>query len=67
MKLDVQFELNYKDIPHFPVSTVESHSGKFIFGFLGDKAVMAMQGRFHRYEGLFITRSDISNSGDALI
>ncbi|MFN6074178.1 MAG: purine-nucleoside phosphorylase, partial [Fluviicola sp.] len=38
-------------IPHFPVSTVESHSGKLIFGKLGDKQVIAMQGRFHYYEG----------------
>lgn len=44
-------ELNYKDIPNFPVSTVEGHSGKLIFGYLGDRYVMAMQGRFHYYEG----------------
>ena len=43
--------IDYKDIPHFPVSTVEGHSGKLIFGFLGNKRVMAMQGRFHYYEG----------------
>lgn len=41
----------YKDIPNFPVSTVEGHSGNLIFGKLGDKPVMAMQGRFHYYEG----------------
>lgn len=41
----------YKDIPHFPVSTVEGHSGRLIFGKLGDKEVMAMEGRFHYYEG----------------
>ncbi len=44
-------EISYKDIPHFPVSTVESHSGKLIFGELGGKKVVAMQGRFHFYEG----------------
>ncbi|MGC6433805.1 MAG: purine-nucleoside phosphorylase [Crocinitomicaceae bacterium] len=44
-------EIPYKDIPHFPVSTVESHSGKLIFGELGGKKVVAMQGRFHYYEG----------------
>lgn len=44
-------EINYKDIPNFPVSTVESHSGKLIFGELGGKHVVAMQGRFHYYEG----------------
>lgn len=49
--IDVRKELEYKDIPNFPVSTVEGHSGKLIFGNLGDKYVMAMQGRFHYYEG----------------
>jgi purine-nucleoside phosphorylase len=44
-------ELPYTDIPNFPVSTVEGHSGKMIFGKLGNKDVMAMQGRFHYYEG----------------
>ena len=44
-------ELSYKDIPNFPVSTVEGHSGKLIFGKLGNKDIMAMQGRFHYYEG----------------
>lgn len=44
-------EIPYKDIPNFPVSTVEGHSGKLIFGKLGDKDIMAMEGRFHYYEG----------------
>lgn len=44
-------EIDYKDIPHFPVSTVEGHSGRLIFGHLSGKKVMAMQGRFHYYEG----------------
>lgn len=44
-------ELDYKDIPNFPVSTVEGHSGKLMFGKLGGRDVMAMQGRFHYYEG----------------
>ncbi len=44
-------EILYKDIPNFPVSTVEGHSGKLIFGRLGGKDIMAMQGRFHYYEG----------------
>jgi len=43
--------IEYEDIPHFPVSTVESHHGKLIFGRLGGKDVVAMQGRFHYYEG----------------
>lgn len=41
----------YSEIPNFPVSTVEGHSGNFIFGILAGKRVMAMQGRFHYYEG----------------
>ncbi len=41
----------YENIPHFPVSTVESHHGRLIFGTLGGKHVVAMQGRFHFYEG----------------
>lgn len=41
----------YKDIPNFPLSTVVSHEGRLIFGSLGGKAVVAMQGRFHLYEG----------------
>lgn len=50
-EMDVKCTLEYKDIPNFPVSTVESHSGKLIFGKLGGKTVVAMQGRFHFYEG----------------
>lgn len=43
--------IDYAEIPHFPVSTVESHHGKLIFGTLSGKPVIAMQGRFHYYEG----------------
>jgi purine-nucleoside phosphorylase len=43
--------LSYEDIPHFPVSTVEFHNGKLVFGNLSGKRVMVMQGRFHYYEG----------------
>ena len=50
-EIEVIDEISYADIPNFPVSTVESHSGKLIFGNLGGKAVVAMQGRFHYYEG----------------
>ena len=50
-KMTIELELPYKDIPHFPVSTVESHTGKLLMGYLGGKRVMAMQGRFHYYEG----------------
>ncbi len=49
--IDVEKIINYKDIPHFPISTVESHSGKLILGKLSGKKVVAMQGRFHYYEG----------------
>ena len=44
-------EIPYSEIPNFPVSTVEGHSGKLIFGKLGGVDIMAMQGRFHYYEG----------------
>ena len=49
--INVQYEIEYEDLPHFPLSTVESHHGKLIFGKIGDKNVVAMQGRFHFYEG----------------
>lgn len=50
-EIEIENEIPYEQIPHFPVSTVESHSGKLIFGTLGGKQVVAMQGRFHFYEG----------------
>ena len=50
-ELTETYEIDYKDIPNFPVSTVEGHSGRLIFGRLGGKEIMAMQGRFHYYEG----------------
>ena len=50
-EVEVDHVIEYKDIPHFPVSTVESHSGKLIFGKLAGKDVVVMQGRFHYYEG----------------
>lgn len=50
-KMDITAELDYHEIPNFPISTVEGHSGKLIFGNLGGKYVMAMKGRFHYYEG----------------
>lgn len=49
--MEVERTIDYTDIPHFPVSTVESHSGKLIFGTLHGKKILAMQGRFHYYEG----------------
>ncbi|WP_340104441.1 purine-nucleoside phosphorylase [Rhodohalobacter sp. 8-1] len=50
-EMEVVKEISYDKIPHFPVSTVESHAGKLLFGTLGGKEVVAMQGRFHYYEG----------------
>ena len=49
--IDVEYRLEYKDIPNMPVSTVEGHKGCMIFGTVGGKKVVAMQGRFHYYEG----------------
>ena len=46
-----KYEFPYSEIPNFPVSTVEGHAGKLIFGRLGGKDIMAMEGRFHYYEG----------------
>lgn len=50
-KIEVEKEVPYSAIPHFPVSTVKGHSGKLIFGEVGGKKVIAMSGRFHYYEG----------------
>lgn len=50
-EIEVIESFDYKDIPNFPISTVEGHSGRLIFGRLGGKEVLAMQGRFHFYEG----------------
>jgi len=50
-EIETDLALSYKDIPNFPVSTVEGHSGKLIFGRLSGKRVVAMSGRFHYYEG----------------
>jgi purine-nucleoside phosphorylase len=49
--IEKEVQLAYNFIPHFPISTVESHFGRLIFGTLGGKKVVAMQGRFHYYEG----------------
>ncbi len=49
--IDIAHTIDYSDIPGFPVSTVEGHKGRLIFGTLGGKKIVAMQGRFHYYEG----------------
>ncbi len=50
-EIETEVVIPYEDIPHFPLSTVEFHSGKLIFGNLSAKSIIAMQGRFHFYEG----------------
>ena len=50
-QIEVDLEIPYQEIPHFPISTVESHSGTLLFGHLAGKKVLAMKGRFHYYEG----------------
>ena len=49
--ITIEFTLPYNEIPNFPLSTVQGHKGALVFGTIGDKKVMAMQGRFHFYEG----------------
>lgn len=50
-EIDIEKEIPYSEVPHFPVSTVEGHSGKLIFGKLNGRRIVAMAGRFHYYEG----------------
>lgn len=50
-RIDIDHKIDYEDIPNFPISTVEGHSGCLIFGRLSGKKVVVMQGRFHFYEG----------------
>ena len=54
-EMQVKFTLPYNEIPNFPVSTVQGHKGALVFGTIGDKKVVAMQGRFHFYEGYSMT------------
>lgn len=49
--IKIEFTLPYSEIPNFPIVTVEGHKGALVFGTIGDKKVVAMQGRFHFYEG----------------
>tara|TARA_R100001143_G_scaffold52289_1_gene47232 strand:+ start:7837 stop:8673 length:837 start_codon:yes stop_codon:yes gene_type:complete len=72
-EMTIETVISYDEIPHFPVSTVESHAGKLLFGTLGDKEIVAMQGRFHYYEGynmnqiVFPVRVLKENGADTLI
>ena len=50
-KIEVELELSYNVIPHFPIATVEFHFGKLIYGKIGGRKVLALQGRYHYYEG----------------
>ncbi len=50
-RIEIDATISYESIPHFPVSTVESHSGRLVFGRIGGHEVVVMQGRFHQYEG----------------
>ena len=50
-EIEVKVQFDYWDIPHFPISTVEGHAGRLLVGTLGGKDIIAMQGRFHYYEG----------------
>ncbi|OAB26275.1 purine-nucleoside phosphorylase [Flavobacterium fryxellicola] len=54
-EMEVAFTLPYNEIPNFPVSTVQGHKGALVFGTIGAKKVVAMQGRFHFYEGYSMT------------
>jgi purine-nucleoside phosphorylase len=54
-EMKVEYMLPYNEIPNFPVSTVQGHKGALVFGTIGDKKVVAMQGRFHFYEGYSMT------------
>lgn len=49
--MQIELEINYNELPHFPVSTVKGHGGKLIFGKMHDKNIVVMAGRFHYYEG----------------
>ena len=50
-EIKIEHEISYQEIPNFPISTVQGHNGKLIFGELNEKKVMVLQGRFHFYEG----------------
>lgn len=55
-EIESKVEIDYKDVPNFPLTTVEGHAGKFVYGFLGNRRVIAMKGRFHHYEGYDVSQ-----------
>ena len=59
-EIAVEAEVPYAEIPGFPLSTVETHAGRLLLGRLGGRAVVAMEGRFHRYEGFELRAGDLS-------
>ena len=64
-EIAVEAAIPYADIPGFPEPTVESHRGRLLCGTLGGRTVLAMQGRFHRYEGYTMAAGDVSGAGAA--
>jgi purine-nucleoside phosphorylase len=50
-EIEIEYSLDYSEVPNFPLSTVEAHSGKLLFGYMSGRQIVAMQGRFHFYEG----------------
>ena len=64
-EIEIEKEVAYGDIPNFPVSTVEGHKGKLIFGKLSGKTVVAMAGRFHYYEG-YSAQDEITRRGNLI-
>lgn len=55
-EIENKVEIDYKDVPNFPVTTVEGHAGKFVYGILENRRVIAMKGRFHHYEGYDVSQ-----------
>jgi|TARA_B110000263_G_scaffold167618_1_gene145984 purine-nucleoside phosphorylase len=55
-EIDIKYSISYEEIPNFPISTVEGHDGKLIFGLIEGKEIIVMQGRFHYYEGYDINQ-----------
>jgi purine-nucleoside phosphorylase len=65
-ELKIEACIDYRDIPHFPVSTVKGHDGQLVFGELNGKKVVAMAGRFHYYEGYNASEVVYPHQGDEI-